>query len=147
MVKYADAGVDRGEWAHTGGFDIVDRKLAMTSQNMGGEIMPGLTHTARDFWLAEHCDRIMSTVSGLAFTGLTVTIPDASCVDARGHARHPMYYKREQFNGTVERAKEIGERFVYLTLALQPFTLEYYEGMPEADLRAWAAGVVSALQE
>jgi hypothetical protein len=139
--------VKRDVWEHSGALDVVDRKLAMMDQKLGGETMPGASSTSRDFWLVEHADRIMNTVSGLAFTGLVAAISDEACIDDKGHAKFPGYYRRQEFKGTIDRAKEIGERFVHLTLALQPFALEYYEGMTEADLRAWAAGVVSALRE
>lgn len=132
-------------WERQGNFDVVSRELAMTPQPISGVIVLGQSSTERDFWLAEHADRIMDTVSGFAFTGLTATIPDSVAFTAKNSAT-ASFYKREKFQGTIERAKEIGQRFEYYVTNVQPFALEYYDGMPEADLRAWAAGVVSALK-
>lgn len=139
-------GVSFDDLYRAGWYDTVGRELAMAADEINGVLVLGDTNTSRDFWLAEHADRIMDTVSGFAFTGLTATIPDASCFNAKNSAT-PQFYKRETYQGTIDRAKEIGERFVHYVVNVQPFTLEYYDGMPEADLRRWAAGVVSALKD
>lgn len=131
-TTYENCGVSLDALEATGWRDPVGRKLAMTAQNICGVIVPGESNTGRDFWLAEHAERIAETVSGLAFTATQVA------------AHKPA--ERERLKGTIDRQREITARFVHYVTNLQPFTLEYRPDMGEAELRRWAAGVFSALQ-
>lgn len=58
-------------------------------------------------------------------------------------ARGPVQDRAKVAIGEV---REMCEAAAALTLEILPFTLEYYEGMPEAELRQWAADLVSTLR-
>lgn len=93
--------------------------------------LPMTTQTDRDFWLLEHAARITETTTGHAHAAVNAM------------ARGPV---RDRAKDAVERQKEITARFIVFAGTVSPFVYEYDPDMPEAQLRAWAAGVVSALK-
>lgn len=129
-VSYEEAGVTFAALENSGYLDVLEpRMVEREARKMG--IPMTFSHTERDFFLVQHCDRIMDTVAGLAFSGSTLTSDERT---------------KEQQRGTINRAKEIAGRFMEYTLGLQPFALEYHPNMTEAEVRAWAAAVVLALK-
>lgn len=90
-----------------------------------------MSQAERDFWLAEHAPRIMDTTAGLAHATLAVLKPA----------------DKERQRATIERAKEIGERFATLSVTLQTFMMDLRDDMTEAQLRAWAADLKRAVAQ
>lgn len=83
----------------------------------------------RDFFLAQHAPAVMDTVATAA--QLTINVLKHSTQKAD--------------TARVALAKEIAERFTMQSVLLQTFMLDHRDGMTEAELRAWAAGLKEAL--
>jgi hypothetical protein len=120
--------LDLDELARKGFFDCVTLADMRRADKEMGTTMT--TQADRDFWLLEHADRISEVVGGLAYSTAVVL----KSKDQRAQLI------------AIERSKEITARFVYYVGTVTPFVYEYDPEMPEAQLRAWAAGVVSALK-
>ncbi len=86
----------------------------------------------RDLELAGKAEAVSDTICGLAFS-----------MNAFFTDRHPV---KPHNAAAIERGREIFQRYTSLVFAVAPSLIEYRADMTEAELRAWASSLVTALR-
>lgn len=86
----------------------------------------------RDLKLVASAPAVFDNVAGLAGS--------MNALLGARHSRHPLN------EASIKAAKEIGERYTSLVLAVAPSVLEYRENMSEEELRRWATSLILTLR-